>query len=167
MKAIYSGIPVLLFPLLLFAQTDDALEIDSLLKLNDSLLFDVGFNTCDIAQFQQLVSDDFEFYHDEAGITASKEDFIAGIREGLCTLPYKPRRELVEGSLQVYPLRKNGLVYGALQTGEHRFSALREDGSEHVTSTALFTHLWLLEKGTWKLSRGISYNHQVPGAPEG
>lgn len=143
----------------LWAQVDPSAALFKTLKTNDSLLFEVGFNTCDINQFENLVSDDFEFYHDKSGITSSKSAFISSIREGICKLAYKPRRALVEGSLEVYPLEKNGFVYGAIQMGKHRFYAIK-DNTEHLTSVARFIHVWLLEKGSWKLSRGLSYDHQ-------
>jgi hypothetical protein len=145
----------------LLAQVDPSLALFRELKSRDSLLFEIGFNTCDISQFENLVSEDFEFYHDQAGVTASKADFVAGIRDGLCKLSYRARRELVKGSLLVYPLKKNGVLYGALQMGKHRFFALEKDKPEYFTSIALFTHLWILENGEWKLLRGLSYDHQT------
>ena len=115
------------------------------------MLFYVGFNTCDISQFEELVSDNFEFYHDQAGITSGKAAFIAGIKDGLCKLNYKARRQLIENTLEVYPLEKNGVLYGAIQTGVHQFYAIEKDKPEYLTSTAKFTHIWLLENERWKL----------------
>ncbi len=76
----------------LSAQVQHTDKLYETLKEKDSLLFDVSFNTCDISQFENLVSDNFEFYHDKAGITNSKAAFISGIKNGLCKLDYKPRR---------------------------------------------------------------------------
>jgi hypothetical protein len=138
---------------------------DSLFKtlcIRDSLLFEVGYNHCDISQFDSLLSDDFEFYHDEAGITAGKAAFITGVRDGLCRLPYKAKRVLVRGSLAVFPLRKGDSLYGAMQTGRHWFYAQEKNGTVRLTSKATFMHLWLLQGGRWKLSRGFSYDHQQP-----
>lgn len=143
-----------------FSQAEETSGLYETLKEKDSLLFTVGFNTCDINQFEMLVSDDFEFYHDQAGVTSTKKAFIEGIRAGLCKLDYRARRALVTNSLAVYPLTKNGVLYGAVQTGEHRFYALEKGKAEHLTSIAKFTHLWLLENGDWKLSRGLSYDHR-------
>lgn len=142
------------------AQPNQSIELTSVLRKNDSLLFNVGFNTCDISQFEKLVSDHFEFYHDKSGVTFSKDAFISSLKNNICTLSYKPRRELIEGSLDVYPLEKDGVLYGAVQMGRHRFYAIEKDQTEHITSLAKFVHLWLLENGQWKLSRGISYDHQ-------
>lgn len=148
------------------AQQDQAQRsVFDILKQKDSLLFNVGFNQCIMKPFEDLVSDSFEFYHDEAGITSSKAKFIDGIRNGLCKLSYKPRRELDPGTLQVFLLKKGGVVYGAIQTGEHTFYALKKNKPEYVTSTAKFTHLWLLEQGTWKLSKSYSYDHKSLSKP--
>ncbi|MHC1777129.1 MAG: nuclear transport factor 2 family protein [Lentimicrobium sp.] len=145
----------------LFSQVDPSSALFKTLQTQDSLLFEVGFNTCDITQFENLVSNDFEFYHDKSGITATKTDFIAGIRDGLCKMDYKARRELVENSLEVFPLENNGEIYGAIQTGSHRFYEVKDVKPDQLTSTAKFTHVWLLENGSWKLSRGLSYDHKV------
>ncbi len=144
----------------LYAQVDKSSELFKTLKTKDSLLFNVGFNTCDISQFENLVSDNFEFYHDKAGMTLSKSAFIASIKDGLCKLSYKPRRELVENTLQVYPLKKNGILYGAIQMGTHRFYAIEKDKPEYLTDVAKFTAVWLLENGNWKVSRELSYDHE-------
>ena len=150
-------------PCFLQAQVADTSELFQILSNRDSLLFQVGFNTCDIRQFEQLVSEDFEFYHDQSGITPSKETFLAGTRDGLCKLDYQPLRELVDGSLKVFPLKNNGKLYGAIQTGEHRFLAKYPGKEPYETSAALFTHVWLLENGEWKLSRVLSFDHHSPG----
>lgn len=166
MKRIGIVILVLLAHSTAFSQADPSSELYKVLKTKDSLLFNVGFNTCDIEQFEDALSGNFEFYHDKSGATLSKQTFITSIRDGLCKLPYKPKRVLIENSLEVYPLEKDGVVYGAIQTGEHQFYALEKDKPEYVTSTAKFTHLWLLENGMWKLSRGFSYNHKEPTATD-
>lgn len=143
-----------------YAQIDKKSELYKSILSKDSLLFNVGFNTCDIAQFESIISNSFEFYHDKSGVTSSKNEFIKSIKDGLCKLAYKPRRELVEKSTEVFPLENNGKLYGAIQTGIHKFFAIEKDKSEYLTSIANFTHLWLLENGSWKLSRGLSYNHR-------
>ena len=163
MKHFLSLVLCLLLANVLPAQVEENPELFQTLRARDSLLFDVGFNTCDISQFEALVSEDMEFYHDQSGITGSKADFIASIENGLCKLDYKARRELVEGSLKVFPMKNNGELYGAIQTGEHRFYAKYPDKEEVLTSTAKFTHLWLLEDGGWRLARVLSYDHEAVG----
>lgn len=122
----------------------------------------MGYNQCNLKQFEALLSDQFEFYHDEAGMLHSKQAFINSVKNNICSLPYKPERRLIEHSLKVYPLKKNGVLYGAVQTGAHEFYAVRKDTPAYLTSTALFTHVWLLENNTWKLGKSISYDHYEP-----
>ena len=160
MKTLVLSILFFLTAVNLSAQVDTSAALFLALKTRDSLLFNVGFNTCDIRQFETLVSDSFEFYHDQAGITSSKSAFISGIKNGLCTLPYKAIRILDESTLTVYPLKKNGVLYGAMQMGVHRFYAREQGKPDRLTSTARFTHLWLLDAGAWKLSKGFSYDHR-------
>jgi CubicO group peptidase (beta-lactamase class C family) len=143
-----------------FGQTETSSELYKTIKAKDSLLFNLGFNTCDIKQFENLVSEHFEFYHDQAGITNSKAAFISGIQNGLCKLPYKPKRVLAENKMEVYPLAENGVLYGAIQMGIHHFYAVEENKSEYLTSIAKFTHVWILEEGDFKLKNGLSYDHK-------
>jgi hypothetical protein len=43
------------------AQVSRDTELYKSIMKKDSLLFNVGFNTCDISQFERLLSDKFEF----------------------------------------------------------------------------------------------------------
>jgi hypothetical protein len=160
MKTTLLSLLLFLIPFNLFAQVNTSSDLFRTLKMKDSLLFNVGFNMRDISRFDSLISENFEFYHDEAGITSSKPAFLASIKDGLFKLPYKARRALDKNSLRVYPLKKNGVLYGAIQMGTHRFYAKEPHKSEYQTSTAKFTHIWLLEGGSWKLSRAYSYDHE-------
>jgi CubicO group peptidase (beta-lactamase class C family) len=143
-----------------FGQVDKTSVLYKTIKEKESLLFNLGFNNCDIKQFENLIDEIFEFYHDQSGITNSKEEFISGVENGLCKLPYKPRRILSENLMEVYPLERNGVLYGAIQTGIQNFYAVEENKSEYLTSVAKFTHVWILENGDFKLSKGLSYNHK-------
>ncbi|MAT89217.1 MAG: DUF4440 domain-containing protein [Flavobacteriaceae bacterium] len=130
------------------------------LKKMDSLIFDIGFNECRTEVYNTFVAEDLEFYHDQAGVTNNREGFLASVKNNICgNSEVKNRRELREGSLQVFPLYNNGKLYGAIQTGEHRFFQKRENQPEQAGSTALFTHLWLKQKKTWVLKRVLSYAH--------
>ena len=131
------------------------------LKVLDSLLFDRAFNQCETRYLEELISEDFEFYHDQAGITNSKEDFLKGIKNGICnpSNSTKSRRELIKESLIIYPLYNNGELYGALQNGNHKFFETNY-GIETLGSIAMFSHLWIIEDNSWKLKRVISYDHK-------
>lgn len=148
----------------LLAQVATTSELFVTLKQKDSLLFNVGFNTCDIKQFETFITEDFEFYHDQSGIIPSKEIFLNGTKKGLCNAmnSSKSRRELVHGSLSVYPLYNKGILYGAIQKGEHQFFETQEGQSEHKASIAKFTHLWVKTDNNWQIKRVLSYDHKMP-----
>lgn len=147
-----------------FGQISENDPLFQTMKEKDSLLFDRAFNHCETQWLEVLVSEDFEFYHDQGGITPGKKDFIEVMRTGICgpENPYRSRRELLAGSMEVFPLYNQGILYGALQRGKHRFYETDPTGDEKLGSTALFTHLWLLMEGEWKLARVLSFHHHNP-----
>jgi hypothetical protein len=144
------------------AQVSTDSELFIALKKKDSLLFDGGFNNCDLEAFVDLIAEDLEFYHDKGGVTNSKEEFIQQFKSGICGNPaYRSRRELIPGSLEVFPLYDGGKLYGALQKGIHNFYEIPEGEPEVAGSTAKFTHVWLLEEDKWILKRVLSYDHRM------
>jgi Domain of unknown function (DUF4440) len=116
----------------------------------DTALFD-AVNHCELKMLETFVTDDLEFYHDKTGLAVGKQDFLDKAKNNLCG---KVTRELVPGSLEVYPL--NG--YGAVEIGVHRF---HHPGHEDTMSVgeAKFIHVWQHKDGAWKISRVISYDH--------
>lgn len=128
----------------------------------DSALFAAFFDRCDVAALSGMITGDFEMYHDKGGLVAdSAGKFIANI-EGTCARQktgedYRARRELIPGSLKVYPLNN----YGAIEVGEHRFYQLLPGKPEKLVEVALFTHVWKKESGGWKLARVLSYDHRL------
>ncbi|STO14032.1 Beta-lactamase [Flavobacterium hibernum] len=146
-----------------FSQEEKKPELYKTIMSKDSLLFDIGFNTCDISQFENLYTDDFEFYHDKDSVS-NKTKFLYNLKNGICspTRKYNYRRELVEGSTEIYPLHnKNGVLYGAIQMSTHRFYEKSPGKPEEPGSFAKFTHLWLLQNKSWKLARSLSYDHKM------
>lgn len=144
-----------------FTQVESSSKLYKTILSKDSLLFQVGFNTCDISQFESLLSESFEFFHDKSGISDRKK-FLNDLKNGLCKYPetYQSRRELIVEKTQVFPLYENGELYGAIQYGEHRFYEKMDGKQEQFSSTAKFTHVWILENGLWKLNKSLSYDHQ-------
>ena len=118
----------------------------------DSLLF-TAFNTRDLEKIKSFFSDDLEFYHDLGGVTNYKQNMDAFERTFLNER--KLRRELVKGSLEVYPIKD----FGAVEMGVHRFYATEKGQNEKLSSEAKFTQLWQNRNGEWKLTRIISYAH--------
>lgn len=137
-------------------------EIFLQLQAMDSLLFELGFNNCDLPALEKCVSEDLEFYHDQAGVSLTRSDFLKRVKENICSDSLrKPIRQLRDQGLEVFPLYENDQLYGAIQSGTHDFY-IREPGRElEFTSTAKFTHLWLLEDQRWILKRVLSYDHKT------
>ncbi|HIB38434.1 class A beta-lactamase-related serine hydrolase [Mesonia sp.] len=134
------------------------------LQEQDSIFFERGFNQCDLTYLDQHTSDKLRFYHDQSGFQ-DKKTFFENTKKYICTENgSKPIRKVEVESLEVFPLanplQDNGKIYGAIQQGVHHFFLRSEDGEEKWTSTAKFTHVWVLEDDSWKLSEVLSYNHQ-------
>ena len=137
-------------------------ELEKEMLTMDTLLFEKTFNQCDLSVLDDILDDDFEFYHDEGGVDG-RDDFMAAIKNNICSSKdKKPIRKLVDGSMQVYRLQDNGQTYGALQRGIHEFF-IKEPGKElYRTNIAQFTHLWLRQGEQWKLKRVLSFDHKEP-----
>ena len=148
----------LIVPFLGVSQVEKTSELFKTLSKNDSLIFNASFKTCNLKELGTLINDDFEFYHDKAGLMVGKETFIENTKNGLCKSPYKLRRELKKESLEVFAMHDNkGNLYAAIQKGVHSFYENDKKGS-----VAKFTHLWVLKDGAWLLKRVLSYDHRDP-----
>lgn len=160
-RSILTLLIALIFTAITKAQVNKNSELYKTILSKDSLLFTIGFNTCNISQFENLLSDQFEFFHDKDSISF-KKDFLNNLRNGLCKSPttYQSRRELERESTEIYPLYKNKVLYGAIQSGNHTFYETIAGNKETFASSAKFTHVWLLENGIWKLTKSLSYDHQ-------
>jgi CubicO group peptidase (beta-lactamase class C family) len=146
-----------------FAQIDKKSDLYKTIISKDSLLFKVGFNTCDISQFEKILSEKFEFFHDVDSISDRKK-FLNDLKTGLCrnTADYQARRELLPESTEIFALHNKynqGKIYGAIQIGVHQFFEKQAGKPEIFGSSARFTNVWLLEKGEWKLAKSFSYEH--------
>jgi hypothetical protein len=116
----------------------------------DSLLF-AAFNAGDLTKLQTFFARDLEFYQDNEGLenyTQTMKDF----REMLGQ-PSRIRRDLVPGSVEVYPIKN----YGAIEVGSHRFC--HEENGRTECGTFKFLHVWRKTGNTWRLSRIVSYAH--------
>jgi ketosteroid isomerase-like protein len=118
----------------------------------DTQLFD-AYNRCDLEKLGGFFTEDLEFYHDQTGLSRSRQALIDAVKKNICG---KVHRDLVPGTLEVYPL--NG--YGAVEIGAHRFC----DSKTHTTcgedgGVAKFVMLWQNKDGVWQITRVISYDH--------
>jgi hypothetical protein len=140
-------------------------EIERQILAHDRILFEDGFNHCRLAPLAAILAEDLEFYHDLAGPSFGPEPFLDAMRRNICSASGdgKPIRRLDQASVEVHPLYRNGELYGAIQTGAHAFYLGRGEAAR-LTSTARFTHLWLLDGEGWLLARVLSYDHETPGS---
>ena len=146
----------------LFAQVSTDSDLFISLKKADSLLFERAFNYCDFSVLEELIAEDFEFYHDENGIQ-NRVQFFTGFKESICNNPeIKPIRKVIDESLEVFRLKNNGKTYGAIQKGVHLFYIKEPNKPLYLTNIAKFTSVWILENEQWKLSRVLSYDHKTP-----
>ena len=157
---------LLLAPYGVKAQVDRSTPLFIELKKQDSIFFEKGFNQCDLSYLEVHIAKDLKFYHDKGGFQ-DRRTFFENIKRNICSSPdKKPIRKVDNASLEIFPLYNNGVLYGAIQNGIHHFY-IRENGKGGpATSTAKFTHVWILEHGVWKLSEALSYDHQEPEPTE-
>lgn len=141
-------------------------ELFDAIAAKDKALFDIVFGSCDVAALKDLIADDFEFYHDKDGLSeTSGAHFVDDIAKHCERIEkgvdFRARRELVTDSLAVYPLNN----YGAVETGRHNFYAIEDGKPDRLTESAQFLQLWRKDNGQWKLTRVVSYDHQLAPAP--
>lgn len=128
---------------------------DKLLRTISSLdaeMFD-AYNKCDLEKLASFFTEDLEFYHDQTGLSRGRQALVDAVKQNICG---KVRRELLEGTLEVYPLQH----YGAVEVGEHRFCDSRVYTTcGEKSGVAKFVMLWQNTDGAWKITRVISYDH--------
>jgi hypothetical protein len=118
----------------------------------DAQLFD-AYNRCDLKKFAAMLDDNLEFYHDVGGLSRGKQSTVDGVRNNICG---KVTRELVPGTLEVYPIAH----FGAVEIGVHRFHHPGHEDTEPL-GEAKFIQLWQNQDGAWKLTRIISFDHHA------
>ncbi|MDO7173447.1 nuclear transport factor 2 family protein [Mariniflexile sp. AS56] len=133
-----------------FAQIRNYVPVDKKLfdeiKAMDKVFFD-AYNDCDLEKQASIYSDDIEFFHDKGGLMTSKKELIEGTKQNICD---KVTRELIDGTIEVYPIKN----YGAVQIGFHKFYNNQEPDAESIPSK--FIIMWHNENGHWKISKVIS-----------
>ena len=121
----------------------------------DSVIFD-AYNRCDLATIRPFFAPDLEFYHDQSGLSRTRDTMLADVKKYVCG---KARRDLVPGTMRVYPLKG----FGAVQMGHHLFCgpAKFRKCEESTSGSADFVHVWQrLPSGKWRITRVISYAHE-------
>jgi hypothetical protein len=135
-------------------------EMTTTIAKADTDLFAAVFDQCDAGKVAAMTTDDFRFVHDKDG-ESTRADFVKNLK-GHCDRvktgeDFPARRELVPGSLEVWPINK----YGALEIGVHRFYARIKDKPETLTETGNFMILWKQVDGKWLMAESISYGHKL------
>lgn len=119
----------------------------------DNAVFD-AFNRCSAPEQLQrhanFFAPDVEFYHDTGGVTWTRQAMIDNTRQHVCG---NFRRELVEGTLKVFPIKD----FGAIEQGSHRFCQF---ASGQCDGLADFVIVWQLRNGAWQITRVLSYAHR-------
>jgi ketosteroid isomerase-like protein len=125
-------------------------ELFDIIARMDGAMFE-AFNGHDVDRLMSMFSDDLEFYHDTGGVTnyAQTKDSFGKLFANTPDI----RRDLVKGSLEVYPIKD----YGAIEIGEHVFCH-NENGKDDC-GTFKFAMVWRKTGESWKVSRVISYGH--------
>jgi hypothetical protein len=95
---------------------------------------------------EKMYSDSIEFYHDNGGLQTSKTELLESLRKYICN---KVTRELVRGSVEVYPIKG----FGAIEIGYHKFHNLVE---RSTSSPGRFVIIWRNMNNTWQMTRVIS-----------
>ena len=118
----------------------------------DSVMFD-AFNAHDLDKIMSTFDSSLEFYHDIGGVSdfQRNKELLGYLFERNKTTGL--RRELVPGSMEVYPIKD----YGAIETGLHRFC--HEENGKQDCGTFKFLHIWRKNNGQWKVTRVASYDH--------
>lgn len=106
-----------------------------------------AYNQCDLDTQTKIYADDIEFFHDKGGVMTSKTDILAATKRNICG---KVTRQLIEGSVEVYPIAN----YGAVQIGFHQFHNNQEPDAPSVPSK--FIIIWHNIDGQWQITEVIS-----------
>ncbi len=118
---------------------------DTILEM-DKTYFD-AYNTCDLVTQAYIYADDMEFYHDQGGLETNKDALIKALKDNICG---KVTRQLVKGSMEVYPIAG----YGAVAEGFHTFKNKLEPDAPQKPSK--FITIWKDTNDGWKMSRIVS-----------
>jgi len=115
----------------------------------DSLFFG-AYNTCTVhlQEYSDYYADTLEFYHDKGGLSTSKKEVVDATQRNICG---KVTRELVPGSVEVYPIAG----FGAIEIGWHKFHNSAEPNAP--SHPGRFVIVWRHDAGDkWRITRVIS-----------
>jgi len=109
-----------------------------------------AFNRCDLETLEAFYDPRLEFYHDGAGATWTRDQFIQNVKKNACN---KFTRHMLPGSLEAWPLGNFGAVY----TGSYQACAT------HTQKCLVQGRVMMIvqNKGDgWVITRVVSYDHK-------
>lgn len=113
-----------------------------------------SFNHCDapgeLQKHAGYLAKDLEFYHDNGGVTWTRDAYLANTQKNVCG---HFRRELVPGSLEIFPIKD----FGVIEQGWHRFCDLK---TKECFGEARFLIVWHHDDEHWEATRIFSYGHR-------
>lgn len=126
----------------------DNIELYNTIVALDTEFFNL-YNTCDtnLEKYASFYDERIEFYHDNGGFMNSKKDIVESTKKYVCG---KVTRELVKGSIEVYPIKD----FGAVEIGLHKFHNKEEPNS--IPKIGRFTIIWKKINSEWKIVKVIS-----------
>jgi hypothetical protein len=125
----------------------DDVELYKTIVAMDSTFFQ-AYNTCDLNKQAVIYSNNIEFYHDQGGLMTVKQEILDGTEKYICG---KVTRELVKGSLEVYPIKD----FGAVEIGLHKFynNTEKESTPSHASKFIIF---WKNDNNNWTITKVVS-----------
>jgi len=113
-----------------------------------------AFNNCaapgQLQRHSEFFSEGVEFYHDKGGVTWTRAEMLANTEKYVCG---NFSRELVLGSLRVYPVKD----FGAIAKGLHKFCQFKTGACE---GAAEFLIVWRQQGNKWSITRVLSFGHR-------
>jgi hypothetical protein len=145
-------LPSFLLCLASFSMDAEELLLDKMRNL-DAELFG-SFNKChepnQLEKHATYFSPNVEFYHDNGGVTWSREEMLKNTKANACG---NFSRKLIESTFRAYPVKD----YGAITEGVHVFC---QSESQKCEGKADFVMVWQYTNEKWRVTRVLSYGHK-------
>jgi len=128
----------------------DVAALTTEIQKQDAAFFG-AFNAHELERMMSFFSSDVEFYHDKDGRVSF--DQLKAAFQTMFSRNDGIRRELVPGTLRVYPVPN----FGAIETGSHKFCHV-ERGKDDCGAFQ-FVLVWQKQDGRWRVTRALSFDH--------
>ena len=125
-------------------------ELYDIIFQKDNAMFN-AFNARELEKLKTILGKDLEVFQDNT-VVRNYQQTIEAFTD-LFNKDYVLKRELLKGSMEVYPIKD----YGAIQTGKHMFC--HTENGKLDCGTFKFVQTWQKKNGEWKVTRIITYDH--------